>query len=167
MVAPRTPPARAARDQGLRAVSMADMRWLLCQIKSTSLLGNVLAKQYAVDQSVDEVLQFRDDHLTEGSSCNIWIVRDGQLAAPARDHQILEGVRYGFLMELARQANIPFQERVISRAEVRQADEILLSSATTEVLPIVQLDGQPVGTGAPGPVYRALRAAYDRALETA
>jgi len=167
MVSPRSAPTHAAREQGLRAVSMPDVRWLLCQIKSISLLGNVLAKQYAVDHGVDEVVQFRDGQLTEGSSCNLWVVRGGQLAAPVRDHQILEGIRYGFLVELAQQANIPFQERVISRAEVRQADEILLSSATTEVLPIVQLDGLPVGTGAPGSVYRTLRAAYDRALESA
>jgi len=164
MASPRTPPTREARDTGLRAVCMPDQRWLLCQIKSVSLLGNVLAKQYAVDHGVDEVIQFRGEDLTEGSSCNIWLVRDGQLLAPRRDHHILEGVRYGLLVQLAQAANIPFHEQTISRSEVTQADELLLSSATTEVLPIVQLDGRPVGTGAPGPVYRQLRAAYDHAI---
>jgi len=165
MASPRTPPTRQAREQGLRAVSMQDLRWLRCQIKSISLLGNVLAKQYAVDHGVDEVIQFRGDVLTEGSSCNIWVVRDGQLLAPPRDHHILEGVRYGFLVELAHAANIPFCERALLRDDVARADELMLSSATTEVLPIVQFDGQPVGAGAPGPVYQRLRAAYDRAIE--
>jgi len=164
MASPRKPPTRQAREQGLRAVSMPDLRWLRCQIKSVSLLGNVLAKQYAVDHGVDEVIQFRDDCLTEGSSCNIWVVRDGQLMAPARDNHILEGIRYGFLVELAQQASIAFQEKTIARAAVVQADELMLTSATTEVLPIVQLDGAPVGSGAPGPVYQRLRAAYDRAI---
>jgi len=164
MASPRTPPTRAAREQGLRAVTMPDLRWLCCQIKSISLLGNVLAKQYAVDHGADEVIQFRDDHLTEGSSCNLWVVRNGQLLAPPRNNHILEGIRYGFLVELARQADIPFQARVLSREDVACADELMLSSATTEVLPIVHVDGTPVGTGAPGPVYQCLRAAYDRAI---
>jgi len=164
MAAPRTPPTRQARDTGLHAVSMPDVRWQLCQIKSVSLLGNVLAKQYAVDHGVDEVIQFRNDCLTEGSSCNIWVVRNGALFAPQRNNHILEGIRYGFLVELAQAANIAFQERTLSRRDVAQADELMLSSATTEVLPIVQLDGQPVGTGVPGPVYRRLRTAYDHAI---
>jgi len=164
MVSPRTPPTRIAREQGLRAVTMPDLRWLCCQIKSISLLGNVLAKQYAVDHGVDEVILFRDDHLTEGSSCNIWVVRNGQLLAPMRDHHILEGIRYGFLVQLAQAANITFCERVISRNDLVQADEIMLTSATTEVLPIVQVDGASIGTGVPGPVYQCLRAAYDRVL---
>jgi len=164
MASPRTPPTRAAREQGLRAVTMPDLRWLCCQIKSISLLGNVLAKQYAVDHGVDEVIQFRDGHLTEGSSCNLWVVRHGRLLAPPRDNHILEGIRYGFLVELARQADIPFLARVLSREDVAGADELMLSSATTEVLPIVNVDGTPVGTGTPGPVYQRLRAAYDRAI---
>jgi len=165
MASPRKPLTREAREQGLRAVSMPDLRWLRCQIKSVSLLGNVLAKQYAVDHGVDEVIQFRNDCLTEGSSCNIWVVRNGQLMAPARDNHILEGIRYGFLVELARQAGIPFQEQPLLRDAVAQADELMLTSATTEVLPIVQLDGAPVGAGVPGPVYQRLRAAYDRAID--
>jgi len=167
MASPRTPPTQQARQQGLRAISMLDARWLHCQIKATSLLGNVLAKQHAVDNGVDEVVQFRDHYLTEGSSCNIWVVRDGRLCAPRRDNHILEGVRYGLLVELAQQAGIPFQERDVSRDEVAQADELMLSSATTEVLPIVQLDGQPVGSGLPGPIYQQLRAAYDDVIASA
>lgn len=164
MASPRKAPTAQARDQGLAAVSMPDLRWLRCHIKSISLLGNVLAKQHAVDSGVDEVIQFRDDQLTEGSSCNIWVVRDGQLLAPQRDERILEGVRYGLLAELAGAAGIAFQERAITRDEVLQADELMLTSATTEVLPIVRLDDKPIGAGQPGPVYRRLRQQYDQLL---
>lgn len=164
MTSPFSPPGARQREQGLTAISAPDIRWLRCEIKSISLLGNVLAKQQAIEAGVDEVLQFRDGFLTEGASCNVWIARDGVLAAPPLDNLILEGIRYRFLEELAGKAGIPFEARRITQAEVARADEILLSSATKEVLPVVQYDGSPVGTGAPGPVYRALRSAYDQIL---
>jgi len=164
MVSPLKRPDAHKREDGMTAVSMPDERWLHCEIKSVSLLGNVLAKQYATDAGVDEVVQFRGDHLSEGSSCNIWVVKDGVLRAPVRDHLILEGIRYGFLEQLAAQAGVPFESRPITRDEVARADELMLSSATKEVLPITQLDGKPVGTGRPGPVYARLRAGYDAAI---
>lgn len=164
MVSPLKRPDAHKREQGMTAVSMPDERWLHCEIKSVSLLGNVLAKQYATDAGVDEVVQFRDGQLSEGSSCNIWVVKDGVMRAPVRDHLILEGIRYGFLEQLADSAGIPFESRVISQAEVAAADELMLSSATKEVLPITQYDGRPVGSGKPGPVYARLRAAYDEAI---
>lgn len=165
MVSPLERPSLQKRQHGLTAINMPDERWLHCEIKSTSLLGNVLAKQYATDAGVDEVLQFRGKHLSEGSSCNIWIVKDGILSAPVRDHLILEGIRYSFIEQLADQAGIPFQSRPITQEEVAQADEIMLTSATKEILPITQLDGRPVGCGTPGPVYQSLRTAYDDAIK--
>ena len=165
MVPPMVRPGDAVREKGLRAVSINDDRWLHCDIKSVSLLGNVLAKQAAVNAGVDEVIQFRDDRLTEGASCNIWVVRDGCLIAPPKDNLVLEGIRYGLLEELARAAGIPFALRPITRAEVASADELMISSATREVLPVVELDGKPVGGGKPGPVYRKLRQAYDAQID--
>ncbi len=164
MISPFSPPDARLREQGLTAMSVPDVRWLRCEIKSVSLLGNVLAKQQAVQAGVDEVLQFRDGFLTEGASCNVWLARDGVLLAPPLDNLILEGIRYRFLEELAAQAGIPFEARRISQSEVAQADEIMLSSATKEVLPVVQYNGEPVGNGKPGPIYTALRAAYDQIL---
>jgi D-alanine transaminase len=154
----------AEREAGLSTVSLEDIRWHRCDIKSVSLLGNVLAKQAAVDAGVDDVIQFRDGWLSEGSSSNIWAVREGKLLAPVRDRHILEGVRYALLAELADQQGIEFEERPISRDEVARADELLLTAATKEVLPIVRHDGKPVGDGRPGPVYRRLRAAYDEVI---
>lgn len=164
MVAPFEPPSQAQRTQGLSVVSIEDKRWLNCHIKSTSLLGNVLARQQAVEAGVDEVVQFRDDYLTEGSSTNIWVVRDGVLLAPPRNHLILEGIRYRLIERLAAQCEIDFESRPITRAEVQQADELMLSSATREVLPITLYNAQPVGEGQPGPVFEQLRAAYDQEI---
>lgn len=164
MVAPFTRPTQAQRQQGLSAVGMEDLRWLRCEIKSVSLLGNVLAKQYAVDAGVDDVLQFRDGYLTEGSSSNIWVAKDGVLLAPPRNNLILEGIRYGLIEQMAQAAGIVFTARPISRQEVESADELMLSSATKELLPITSYDGRPVGTGQPGSVYATLRQGYDQAI---
>jgi D-alanine transaminase len=106
---------------------------------------------------------FRDGFLTEGSSSNIWVVREGRVLAPPRDRLILEGIRYSLLESLCETEGIGFELRQITRAEVESADEMMLSSATREVLPITRLDGRPVGAGVPGPVFRRLHAAYQRA----
>lgn len=161
MISPWSPPPAAQRTQGLTAISIPDERWLHCEIKSVSLLGNVLAKQQAVDANADEVVQFRDGYLTEGSSTNIWVVSGGKLLAPPKNNLILEGIRYGLMGELAEAAGIPFESRRITQQEVESADELMLSSATKEVLAIVSLDGKPVGSGKPGPVFEQLRAGYD------
>ena len=155
------------REIGLKAIAIEDERWLRCDIKSMSLLGNVMAKQQALEAGVDEVIQFRDGFLTEGASCNIWIVRDGTLLAPMRNNLILEGIRYSLMEELAAQAGIAFQARQISREEVDSADEIMMTAATKEVLPIVVFNGQPVGDGRPGPVFAKLREGYDKAIKAA
>jgi D-alanine transaminase len=164
MASPYSPPGAEKRAHGLAVVSMPDLRWQHCDIKSISLLGNVLAKQFATDAGVDDVIQFRDDHLSEGSSCNIWVVKNGVLHAPVRDQFILEGIRYAFIQELAEKAGIPFESHPVPRHAVEEADELMLSSATKEILPITQYDGRPVGSGTPGPVYARLRAGYDEAI---
>jgi D-alanine transaminase len=163
MVTPLNLPSAAQRAQGVRCVSAEDRRWLNCDIKSVSLLGNVLMAQYAAENDAFETIQFRDGMLTEGSSSNVWVVKDGVLFAPPRSHKILEGIRYGLIEELSADRGIPFEVREIAEAEVRAADELIVSSATKEVLPVTQLDGQPVGEGKPGAVYAALYAAYQQA----
>ena len=165
MTTPFTRPSPAQREQGLRAVSRADERWLRCDIKSVSLLGAVLARQFATENGADEAVQFRDGWLTEGSSSNMWVVRNGTVMAPPRDRLILEGIRYGFVGELCGRIGVPFEVRRLRRDEVESCDELMLTSATREILPIVALDGRPVGSGRPGPVYAKLRAAYDEAIE--
>lgn len=150
---------------GVSVISLPDERWLNCDIKSTSLLGNVLARQAAVDAGASECVMFRDGLLTEGSSSNIWVVKAGRVLAAPKDRRILEGIRYGLMQELCDACGIPFEARPVHRLEVEQADELMLSSATKEVLPITRLDGQAVGGGVPGPVFKALHAAYQQAKQ--
>lgn len=164
MVSPLKRPAASDRDVGLKAVRMPDQRWLRCDIKSVALLGNVLAREAAVAQGAHEAILFRDGLLTEGAASNIWVVRQGQLLSPPRSNRLLAGIRMAILPRLAEAVGVPFESRAISEAEVVGADELLMSSATKEVLPITQLDGQAVGQGRPGPVFQALRAAYDDAI---
>ncbi|GGD01587.1 D-amino acid aminotransferase [Undibacterium terreum] len=163
MTNPITLPSDAVRANGAVCVSMEDKRWLRCEIKSTSLLGNVLAAQNAAEHGVTEAIQFRDDFLTEASSSNVWVFKDGVLMGPPKDNLILEGIRYGLIEELCKTNNIPLIARRISREEVFAADEVLLSSATKEVLAVVRIDDQTIGKGQPGPIYQKLYAAYQLA----
>jgi D-alanine transaminase len=156
-------PDAEARANGVACVTLEDKRWLRCEIKSISLLGNVLAAQHATENNVIEAIQFRDGFLTEASSSNVWIVKNGKLMAPPKDNLILEGIRYGLIEELCAYGNIEFTPRKITRDEVFRADEIMLSSASKEILPVVTLDGKTIGTGAPGPIYAALYAGYQTA----
>jgi D-alanine transaminase len=167
MTSPLAPVPAAQLQSGVDAVSLPDQRWLRCDIKSVSLLGNVLARQAALDAGAVECIMFRDGELTEGSSSNIWVVHEGKVLAPPRDSRILEGIRYGLLQELCESEGVPFEVRAIPRDTVRHADELMLSSATKEVLAITRLDGEPVGSGRPGPVFARLHAAYQRAKAAA
>lgn len=164
MTNPLVLPTPEQRAKGLACVTMEDRRWLMCHIKSTSLLGNVLAAQHAAEQGAAEAIQFRDGFLTEGASSNVWVVKDGMLAAPPKDNLILEGIRYGLLEELCAATATPFETRRITREEVLAADEVLLSGAGKEVVAVTTIDGKPVGNGLPGPVYETLYQAYRAAL---
>lgn len=163
MTNPIVLPTADMRARGVACVTMEDKRWLRCEIKSISLLGNVLAAQHAVEHDVVESIQFRDGFLTEASSSNVWIVKHGKLAGPPKDNLILEGIRYGLIEELCATGGIPMEARRIARAEVFDADEVLLSSATKEVLPVTTIDGLTIGNGKPGPIYQQLYAAYQTA----
>ncbi|MFL9927121.1 D-amino acid aminotransferase [Herbaspirillum lusitanum] len=160
MTNPMVLPSAAVREKGVACVTMEDRRWLNCQIKATSLLGNVLAAQYAAENEVTETIQFRDEFLSEASSSNVWVVKDGKIAAPPKDNLILEGIRYGLMEELCAQHGITLEARRITREEVFGADELLLSSASKEVLPVVTVDGKTIGSGKPGPVFAKIYAAY-------
>lgn len=162
MTNPLVLPGAESLRQGVPCVSMEDKRWLHCEIKSISLLGSVLAAQYSAENDAIETIQFRDDFLTEGSSSNVWIVKDGVLMAPPKDNLILEGIRYSLLEEMCASLKIPFTARKITRAEVFAADEVLLTSASKEVLPVVSIDGKTIATGQPGAIFKQLYATYQQ-----
>ena len=161
------PPTPEQRHHGVACVTARDFRWERGDIKSTSLLGAVLARQISADHGASETIMFRDGHLTEASASNVWIAHEGALLGPPKSEHVLEGIRYELLRELCDETGIAFNLRPIVEAEVLAADEVLLSSATKDLLSVTTLDGQPVGHGAlrgkPGPVYARLFEAYQRA----
>jgi D-alanine transaminase len=158
------------RHAGVACITARDFRWERGDIKSTSLLGNVLARQMSADHGATETIMFRDGHLTEAAASNVWIVHEGALLGPPKSEVVLEGIRVELLRELCEDCGIAYNLRPITEADVRAADEVLLSSATKEILPVTRIDGEPVGHGAlrgkPGPVYGRLYEAYQRAKET-
>ncbi len=169
---PMKPPAPEQRHHGVACTTARDFRWERGDIKSISLLGNVLARQISADHGTAETIMFRDGPhggpwLTEAAACNVWIVHEGALLGPPKSEHVLEGIRVELLRELCEDAGIAYNLRPLSEADVRAADEVLLSSATKEVLPVTKIDGEPVGHGAlrgkPGPVYARLYEAYQRA----
>ena len=164
-------PSAQARAQGVACVTAHDFRWEKAHIKSTSLLGAVFSRQISADEGALETIMFRGDHLSEAAASNVWVVRDGKLLGPVKDNLVLEGIRYSLFEELCKANGIPFELRHISKSEVLDADELLLSSATKEVLPVTLLDGVKVGTaahkGSPGPIYAKLYAAYQYAKQQA
>lgn len=172
MSSPFKPVPAEARHHGVACISARDFRWERGDLKSTSLLGNVMARQMAADQGAAETILFREGAhggpwLTEASSSNVWIVHEGALLGPPMNEHVLEGIRVALLRELCEEEGIAYNLRPISEADVRAADELLLSSSGREVLAVTKLDGDPVGHGAlrgkPGPVYARLYEAYQRA----
>jgi D-alanine transaminase len=164
---PLATPSDDTYAKGVACVTAIDNRWLRCDIKSTSLLGNVLMRQFAADHDAIETIMFRDGLLTEASASNVLIVKGGVIASPQKDHLILPGITLDASIDLARETGLPLEMRPITEAEVRAADEVWLSSSTKEVLPVTLLDGKPVGhgegAGKPGPMLAKMRAAYQAA----
>jgi len=150
-------------ELGVTAVTHADERWLHCDIKSTSLLGNVLMKQYAIDQGASETVMVRDGFLTEGSSTNISVVKNGVVSMPPKTVHILPGITIDGIGGIALEHGIPTEVRPVPAAELRDADEIWLSSSGREVLAVVSLDGVPVGSGKPGPMYCSMHKWFQQA----
>jgi len=167
MTSPMKPPSAEQRHHGVACVTARDFRWERGDIKSISLLGNVLARQISADHGAVETILFRNGFLTEASACNVWVVHEGALLGPPKGEHVLEGIRVELLRELCEEEGIAYNLRPIAEADVLAADEILLSSATKEVLPVTLLDNELVGHGAlrgkPGPVYARLHEAYQRA----
>jgi D-alanine transaminase len=167
MANPMKPAGAEQRHQGVACVTARDFRWERGDIKSISLLGNVLARQISADHGAVETIMFRDGFLTEASSSNVWVVHEGAVLGAPKSEHVLEGIRYELIRELCEEAGIGYNLRPISEAEVLGADELMLSSATKEVLAVTQVDGEAVGHGAlrgkPGPVYAKLYEAYQRA----
>jgi len=158
------------RHAGVACITARDFRWERGDIKSISLLGNVLARQMSADHGAVETIMFRDGFLTEAAASNVWIVHEGALLGPPKSDHVLEGIRVELLRELCEECGVAYNLRPIAEADVLAADEVLLSSATKEVLAVTKIDGEAVGHGAlrgkPGPVYAKLYETYQAAKLT-
>jgi D-alanine transaminase len=157
---PMSVPPRELVANGCACVSATDNRWLRCDIKSTSLLGNVLMRQRAAKARCLETIMFRDGFLSEASSSNVLVVHGKTVSAPPNNHLVLPGTTNDVVMELLATARIPLLRREVHEDEVRAADEIWLTSATKEVLAVTRLDGKRVGSGVPGPVFKRVYRLY-------
>ncbi|MBV8030338.1 MAG: D-amino acid aminotransferase [Betaproteobacteria bacterium] len=157
---PLVPPSREQVERGGAAVTAVDNRWLRCDIKSISLIGNCLLRQLSAEAGAAETILFRDGRLTEASSSNVFIARRGVIHTPPKNNLVLPGITYDVVLELARANGLPLEIRDVLESEVRSADEIWVSSSSKEVFPIVELDARPVGDGKPGPLFRRMYSLY-------
>lgn len=149
------PPAdRAVSEEGVAAVTCHDIRWQRCDIKATTLLANVLLRQQAFDAGASEALLHDGETVTEGAASNIFVVRGERVATPPKTAAILPGITRDWICELARDDGIELSERAIGLDELRAADEVWITSSTRELLPVTRIDGAPVGSGRPGPVWQ-------------
>ena len=160
MATPLVNPPRELVENGATAVSAQDYRWLRCDIKSISLVGNVLLRQLSAEAGAAETILFRDGKLTEASASNVFVVKRGVVAAPPKSSLILPGITYDVVVELAQAGGLPLELREVTEAEVRGADELWVTSSSKEVLAIVRLDGAPIGDGRPGAVFRRMYRLY-------
>lgn len=157
---PLTNPPLSQVEKGGAAVSAVDNRWLRCDIKSISLIGNCLLRQLSAEDGAAETVLFRDGKLTEASASNVFVVKGGVVQSPPKSNLILPGITYDVVVELARANAIPLEFRDLAEAEVRGCDELWVTSSSKEVLAIVELDGKRIGDGRPGPVFRRMYQLY-------
>lgn len=154
-----TPSAELLATGGT-ALTAEDFRWLRCDLKTVSLVANVLLRQLSAAAGCTETILLRDGLVMEGSASNVLVVQDGVILAPPKSNLILPGVTYDVVLELAAANGIPTQVRPVAEAELRSADEVWVTSSTKEVLPITRIDDAPVADGRPGPLAARMNALY-------
>lgn len=153
-------------EEGINAITTEDIRWLRCDIKSLNLLGNVLAKEYATKYNAQEAIQHRGDIVTEGSSSNVYAIKDGKIYTHPVNNYILNGITRMVIKSVAEDKGIPFNEEVFTLDFLKGADEIIVSSTSIEVMPVVKLDGENVGDGKVGSITKSLQEGFNRYIDT-
>ena len=156
------PVADKALAHGYHVATAKDLRWQRCHIKSTALLGNVLHFQQGYERNCDETILYNSDNeLTEASSCNAFVVKDGVVFTPPLDSQLLPGITRQMVLDILRKdGTIKVEERVVTMDEVTNADEVWITSSSKEIAPVTQVDGLPVGDGQVGDVWLAAQTLY-------
>lgn len=153
-------------ESGVKTILMEDIRWLLCDIKSLNLLGNLMAKQKAVEAGCFEAIQHRGETVTEGSSSNVAIIKDGVMITHPANNLILNGITRQKVLQICRSNDIPVEERAFTLEELQQADEVFLTGTTVEVTPIIEIEHTKVGNGEPGPLTRKLQELFEKAIKS-
>lgn len=153
-------------EQGVAAITLDDIRWQYCSIKSIALLPNILLRQQAVEQGAAEAILLRNGEVTEGAASNVFIVRDGIIITPPKTDCLLPGITRDLVVEQAIEHGLAINETIIRQAELETADEIWLTSSTKEILPVTRLNGQLVGSGKPGNVWHQIYALYQTYKQT-
>jgi D-alanine transaminase len=159
------PPVDPAYAAGIKAITMDDIRWRLCNIKTTALLANVLFRQQAKDEQAMEAILIRDGLATEGAASNLFVVSDGVLVTPPKSRFLLPGVTRDLVLELAHKGAVPCRQRDIPEQELMDAEEIWLTSSTKEIMPVTRLNDRSVGNGKPGALFRKMSAIYSEYKE--
>ncbi len=155
----------ASYVRGVQVITVPDIRWGRCDIKSLNLLPNVLAKQQAAEAGAFEAIFVRDGFVTEGASSNVMIVNENMVSSPELNHQVLAGVTLQFVMRIARANGYDVHERSFHVEELATADEVFLVGTTIEVLPVTQVNHSKVGLGLPGPVAGSFMTSFSAAIE--
>ncbi|WP_456448620.1 D-amino acid aminotransferase [Thiolapillus sp.] len=154
----RRDPELVAR--GMSVITLEDIRWQRCDIKTITLLANILAQSQAREEGADEAILVRDGLANEGTASNLFMVKDGLIITPPKSPHLLPGITRDLVLELAMDAGIPYAEASISADELETADEIWITSSTKEVMPVTRLNGKPVANGVPGPMWERMDALY-------
>ncbi|WP_018664031.1 D-amino-acid transaminase [Heyndrickxia acidiproducens] len=152
-------------EHGIQAVLTEDIRWLRCDIKSLNLLGNVLAKQKAAENGCGEAVQHRGEIVTEGSSSNVFIVKNGELITHPLSNLILNGITRQVILDICEKQQLPVREETFTIRQLFDADEAFISSTTSEVMPVVQINDQKIGSGKPGAVTRKLQGYFKERMD--
>ncbi|MCW9088734.1 MAG: D-amino acid aminotransferase [Gammaproteobacteria bacterium] len=148
--------------EGIAAATVEDFRWKLCHIKAIALLPNILLRQQAVEAGAEEAIMLRDGFVTEGAASNVFIVNNGVVLTPPKSNLLLPGITRDLVVELCQQNGLPCVEGAISEMQLKEADEIWLTSSSREIIPVTRLDGLPVGDGRPGRGWQQLIALYQQ-----
>lgn len=147
-------------EQGVKIVTLLDIRWQYCHLKTVALLPNVLLRQLAEDQAMDEAILIRDGLATECTTSNFFLVEHGKVITPPKNSDLLPGITRDLVLELAEAADMPWSEESIAERRLQEAEEIWISSSTREVVAVTELNGKPVGDGVPGPRWRQISQLY-------
>ncbi len=157
---PVSPVPAGELSEGVAAVTLEDIRWQYCHIKSIALLPNILMRQQAVEQDAVEAILLRDGEVSEGAASNVFIVKEGVILTPPKSERLLPGITRDLVVELAEKHQLPCKETAIGETELLHADEVWLTSSLKEILPVTRLNGQPVSDGRPGPVWQQMYTIY-------